>query len=97
MDDACHAGSRNRDDAPPEIAFHEAGNAIAIEAARFRGRKLAMPSADTMRAALVSAAVVVCAPVAAQTLIEEWSTAQMPAAPKLKPVKIDNDCEIALW
>ncbi len=56
-----------------------------------------MPSADTMRAALVSAAVVVCAPVAAQTLIEEWSTAQMPAAPKLKPVKIDNALEIALW
>lgn len=81
---------------PPEIAFHEAGNAIAVEAGRFRGRKPATPSADTMRAALVSAAAVVCAPVAALTLIEEWSTSQKPAPPQLKPVMIGNASEIAL-
>lgn len=32
----------------------------------------------------------------AQTLIEEWNTAKMPAAPALKPVKLANPAEVAL-
>jgi nicotinamidase-related amidase len=55
-----------------------------------------MPSGNAMRAALLSVAFFVCGPAYARTLIDEWATAKLPAAPQLKPVKIDNAKEVAL-
>lgn len=55
-----------------------------------------MASAIAIRSALFSVAALVCTPVSAQPLIDEWSTAKLPAAPQLKPVKIDNAKEVAL-
>lgn len=49
-----------------------------------------------LRATLLAAAALVCAPVSAQTLIDEWASAKLPAAPQLKPVKIDTPSEVAL-
>lgn len=49
-----------------------------------------------VRAAIAAAAVLLSCAASAQTLIDEWGSARMPAAPQLKPVKLENPKEVAL-
>ncbi len=50
----------------------------------------------TRMAAAAVALAIAATPAISQTLIDEWASAKLPAAPALKPVKIENAKEVAL-